>query len=550
MIQKNLLKKTVVFSIIILFFTSAFGSSIGGHIRESNLFKDLELDSKNEYFDSSYENIDWWPMFRHDVSHSGYSTSDAPDTNNTKWNFNVSGNIEFSSPAIYDGRVYIASVHLLWSDLYCLDADTGDEIWKISDRRTWSSPAVAEGKVVIGSGLNNDEGLVTCYNAYFGDWIWSITPDKGVKSSPVIVDGKVYVGSNIGKVYCIDLEEGYLHWTYRTKDEFESSPAVVNGKVYIGSIDKNVYCLDAETGKELWIKNIGYEIHLSSPTIYNEKIYIGTWDNESNPGYVFCLDASTGEHIWDFTTDQWIDSSPAVYNDKIYIGSGDSRLYCIDADTGNKLWHYYTGGELRSSPAVADGKVYFGSENGVFCIDAETGDEIWKYESTNVDSSPAIAIGKLYIGINNKIFCFYDDEGPDLQCTGYLEFFDIKPNSTLRTSFQVYNNGKPASQLDWEVESYPEWGEWTSNPASGENLKPEDGPFTVEVELIVPEDGHTVFEGKIKVINSENPDDHDTIYITVATPRNKTFKNSVFISLFEKYFNSYLFFKRILNFRY
>jgi len=27
--------------------------------------------------------VDWWPMFRHDLNHMGYSTSTAPNTNNT-----------------------------------------------------------------------------------------------------------------------------------------------------------------------------------------------------------------------------------------------------------------------------------------------------------------------------------------------------------------------------------------------------------------------------------------------------------------------------------
>ncbi len=538
MIQKNLFKKTVILGIIILFLTLTFAPTMSSYSIKSNVYQNTKSESKN---------VDWWPMFRHDTYHTGYSTSDAPDTNNIKWNFTVEGKIEFSSPAIFDGRVYIASVQGSNSNFYCLDADTGDEIWKITDYRTWSSPAIAEGKVVIGNGLYSDKGRVSCYDAYSGQWVWTIKPDKGVKSSPIIVDGKVYIGSNIGRVYCIDLEEGYLHWRYLTNGEFESSPSVVNGKIYIGSKDKNVYCLDTDTGNAIWIKSIGYEIHLSSPTVIDEKVYIGSCDGAPNSGHVFCLDANTGEYIWDFTTFDCIDSSPAIFNGKLYIGSGDSRLYCLDASNGNKIWDFSAGEYIRSSPAVADGKVYFGSNIGVFCINADTGDEIWRYESSCVNSSPAIANGKLYIGIDEKIFCFYDDIGSDLHCRAYLEFFDIKPNSSLFTSFRVLNIGEPASLLDWEVESYPEWGEWTSSPPSGIDLTPEEGAFKVKVKVIVPEMEHTIFEGKIKVINSENPDDYDTVRITIATPRYKSFKNSNFNFLFERYFNSFSFLKKIFN---
>lgn len=35
----------------------------------------------------SSEITDWWPMFHHDLRHTGYSTSKVPKTNNTAWTF-------------------------------------------------------------------------------------------------------------------------------------------------------------------------------------------------------------------------------------------------------------------------------------------------------------------------------------------------------------------------------------------------------------------------------------------------------------------------------
>jgi outer membrane protein assembly factor BamB len=429
-----------------------------------------------------------------------------------------------------------------------MDADTGEIIWEIKGSRTWSTPAIAEGKVVIGYGLYSDEGLVSCFDAFTGKWLWSIKPDRGVKSSPVIVDGKVYVGSNVGRIYCIDLDEGFLHWRYLKGGEFESSPAIVDGKLFIGSKDKNVYCLDAETGNEIWIRSVGYEIHLSTPVVFDQRVYIGTYDDVPHRGHVFCLNANNGDIIWDYLTGGWIDSSPAIFEEKLYVGSRDSNLYCFDAIIGDKIWDFYTDGSIRSSPAVADGKVYFGSGKGVFCLDAESGTEIWRYKSVCVDSSPAISGGKLYIGIYKNIFCFYDDEESDLNCKGRLEFFDIKPKSTLRTKFRVYNVGKPGSNLNWEIGSYPDWGEWSSNPSFGVNLKPEDGEFIVELEVIVPEDGHTVFEGKLKIINSDNPDDFDSLFITIATNRVKSsIKAIAYNQLFRFIESKFFMLKNFLN---
>ena len=138
--------------------------------------------------------VDWWPMFHHDLSHTGYSTSPAPNTNNTIWTY-TTGSIVLSSPAVADGKVYIGSDDL---KVYCLNASTGTHIWNYTTGSpVSSSPAVADGKVYVGS----DDNKTYCLNASTGAYIWSYTTGWNVRSSPAVADGKVYVGSFDGKVY-------------------------------------------------------------------------------------------------------------------------------------------------------------------------------------------------------------------------------------------------------------------------------------------------------------------------------------------------------------
>jgi WD40 repeat protein len=125
--------------------------------------------------------VDWWPMFRHDLNHTGYSTSTAPNTNNTIWNYTTGGEVN-SCPAVVDGRVYVGSAD---ANLYCLDASTGAHIW-------------------------------------------NYTADDPV-GTPAVVDGRVYVGSNDNKVYCLDASTGAHIWNYTTGDTVASCPAVAGG---------------------------------------------------------------------------------------------------------------------------------------------------------------------------------------------------------------------------------------------------------------------------------------------------------------------------------
>ena len=89
-----------------------------------------------------------WPMFHHDQQHSGYSTSDAPSTNNTLWKYQT-GDFVCSSPAIADNRIYIGSVD---NKLYCLNATTGSHIWSYNTTGgILSSPSVNNSKIYVGS---------------------------------------------------------------------------------------------------------------------------------------------------------------------------------------------------------------------------------------------------------------------------------------------------------------------------------------------------------------------------------------------------------------
>jgi len=358
---------------------------------------------------------DWWPMFRHDLSHTAYSTSIAPNTNNTLWTY-TTGDDVWSSPAVVDGKVYVGSYD---NKTYCLDASDGALIWNYTtgDDVT-SSPAVVDGKVYVGS----YDDKVYCLNASAASMtpdereIWNYTTGGNVHSSPAVADGKVYVGSFNSLVHCLNASTGALIWNYTTGGTVHSSPAVADGKVYIGCSDKKVYCLNASAAsmtpdeREIWNYTTGGSVY-PSPAVVDGKVYVGSFDNKT-----YCLDDSDGALIWNYTTGGWVFSSPAVVHGRVYVGSYDDKVYCLNASAASmtpderEIWNYTTGGNVYSSPAVADGKVYVGSVGGkVYCLNASDGAPIWSYKTApyTVSSSPAVADGRVYVGsFDNKVYAF------------------------------------------------------------------------------------------------------------------------------------------------
>jgi len=106
---------------------------------------------------------------------------------------------------------------------------------------------------------------------------------------------------------------------------------------------------------------------------------------------------------------------------------------------------------------------------------------------------------------------------PDLNCEGTLEWNNVTPNETVTSSFTVSNIGEDGSNLDWEITEWPSWGEWTFTPSIGNNQQPENGPTTVTVNVVVPNQEDYLFTGVVKVENLENSSDYSTISVTLQT---------------------------------
>ena len=174
------------------------------------------------------------------------------------WTAQVGASIFGSSPAVANGVVYIASFTESdgsTSKLYAFNAGgcgapTCQPLWTAIDGEyVASSPAVANGRVYIGSG---DDLLYafdakgcnqpTCTALWRGE---AIGAQAALLSAPAVANGLVYVGENNGMVEVYDANgcdnSICLPVTQlRTNNEpiVSSSPAVINGAVYFGSADQ------------------------------------------------------------------------------------------------------------------------------------------------------------------------------------------------------------------------------------------------------------------------------------------------------------------------
>ncbi len=370
-----------------------------------------------------------WPIFRGGLTRTGNTDGiPGPAVGEELWVFRDmdfrTGNFS-SSPAVVGNRVYVGSAQAdIFSSsgvVYCLDALSGDMIWKFqTEKEIFSSPAVADGKVYIGEGLHhNVDSKLYCLSAATGALFWSFQTSSHVESSPTVVNGRVFFGGGADGVYCLDAETGKEVWHY-TGIHVDLSPAVYEGSVYVGTGygDMSIRCLDADTGAEKWKLALGYPVW-GSPSLSTGRVYFGIGngnflESDNEPyGKVICLDATTSETIWEYEVSDSVLTAVALSDGQAYFGSRDGNVYCLDAGSGKLKWKWDVGQPVLSSPAVAGDYIYFGSDNGMlYCLDKASGELVWKFDTTitapdgtKILSSPAVADGKVYVG-SSKLYLF------------------------------------------------------------------------------------------------------------------------------------------------
>ena len=288
------------------------------------------------------------------------------------WDFQAGSEIS-SSPMVYAGRVYVATSY---GRIYSIDSRTGSKVWSVNVRGDsgHASPAISDGRLYIASRYSDVEqqvGVVSCLDLETGETIWEYETSGYIYGSPAVGDGKVFIGAeyrsnnmSFGKVYILDAGTGARLKEYLTGAAIYSSPAYRDGIIYIGCNDGKIYAIDAKENSLVWSFDTGNSISWSSPAVTSGRLYIG------NDGFLFCLDRQTGIEIWRRWVGNTTESSPAVVNNKVFVGSTNGTLYCLDAVYGDQIWQYYSNSGIYTSPSISQGKVYFGNSNGMLCLDA------------------------------------------------------------------------------------------------------------------------------------------------------------------------------------
>lgn len=269
-------------------------------------------------------------------------------------------------------------------------------------------------------------------------WVYPAAGTIGACSSPALGDGDVYIGTGGAddKVYCLDVDDGTLNWSYQADgDVYNVSCYYYSGAgkyaVYFSTSNSSVYALwdDGASNSDKFASN---PVPLGGikatteviPDIDGSNLYLG-WFKD---GYK--LSATDGSEVWNtFTPDisPSATSAPVIgsaflffaasantykfladgtasgntgvgantplgaWNGVLYIASPDNFVYAFNWSTCSQIWQSqdlggqtYTGATRGFIKQTGDVKLYVAADDDLVTINTTNG---------NITYSRTVAVG-------------------------------------------------------------------------------------------------------------------------------------------------------------
>jgi outer membrane protein assembly factor BamB len=323
--------------------------------------------------------------------------------------------VGFSSPVIFQGRVYVTDSELARPQarerVHCFDAATGGPIWSYA------------------------------YDVNYPEWGFDEPNRVGPIATPIVQNGKVYTLGWLGHLFCLDAAKGDVLWqkdlakVYPAKELKCHASPLIEGElliVFVGAKpDAGVIALNKNTGDEVW-KAIHESVTSSSPIVIaaNGTRQLIVWTEES----VTALEPATGKELWRQrlpTSSEFAVSTPVYSEDRLLIGGLMMQLD-PDKPAPSVLWPESRATSRRvlshTSTALLLGDHVFSARSSgeLVCLNARTGEQLWETDQvTDLKNGASI-----HLTVNGDTVFLYNERGEliraQVSADGYKELSRVR----------------------------------------------------------------------------------------------------------------------------
>lgn len=355
---------------------------------------------------------DVWPSFRGPQGDGTVSSRNLPlrwsETENVRWKVAIP-HLGWSTPVVMDGRVWVTSATTNGQDYFafCVDAQTGkilqekklfhcdkpEPLGNAVNGYGSPSPAIEPGRVYVHFGTYG----TACLDAATGDEIWRREDLKcrhyrGPGSSAILHRDMLILtfdGVDVQYVTALDKRTGKTVWKTdrvikwndldekgqpKREGDFRkgfATPLVIEAvgkKQLISPASSALFAYEPATGKEIWRTRNAAHTPAVSPVFGGGLVLAVTGHGAAEMWGIRPNGAGdvTDTHVaWRVTgKDVPLTPSPVVVDGLLYMLADHGALTCLEAASGKAVWRQMIGGSYLASPIQDGQRIYFFGASG------------------------------------------------------------------------------------------------------------------------------------------------------------------------------------------
>ncbi len=346
----------------------------------------------------------------------------------------------WSAPVVSGGRMWLAGDFGPTCQVICLRADTGKEVWRSPNGRSWTrnhpgaraACCYADGRVYH----LNGHGRLACFDAETGKELWSLNILERFGGRPItwglsecllVHEGKVFAtpGGTRAFMVALDARTGRPVWTSPPLPEPTvqrtgyASPILLRlggRKVLVTLALRALVALDAETGRlyDLFPKRTRYDASCSTPVWVAGGVF---YTLPTRSGCVFLRLAAGPEgvrfrKVWEGAMDSCHGGAVAV--DGIIYGSGWDATGWVSYDPATGRQGFDDRTIAVGTAIYADGRLYCLGERGTVALvrprpdrfDIVSRFRLVEGSYRDAWTPPVVLDGRLYLRYHDRLWCY------------------------------------------------------------------------------------------------------------------------------------------------
>lgn len=354
------------------------GLLLAGSTLDAQAVAEPSEAAKAQAANSAVAGKDWnqWRGPQRDGKLSGFSWPDKLGEDQLKQVWSVPLSPSYSGPIVVGDRIYTTqTIDKTYEAVTAHDRKTGKKIWE----QTWkgaievpffarangdwirATPAYSDGRLYV-AGIRD---LLVCLDADSGEEVWKIDfpaqmksaiPKFGFVSSPLVDGSSVYVQAG-GAFYKINKENGEVVWKTAQGDSGMnsafSSPmmATLQGiRQILVQGRSELMGIDIMEGEILWRQPIPAfrGMNIITPTTLDNQIFVSSFGGKTK---VFDVNKN-GENLsleqrWMLPADGYM-TTPVIVDGFAYTHLRNQRFACFDLENGEETWRTGAFGKYAS----------------------------------------------------------------------------------------------------------------------------------------------------------------------------------------------------------